>query len=350
MAVSREPDGGAPAGALTPLEGYAPIAILDFLANAEGVVRRLGEQTAVSDWVLTRRFDDEWVVLAGHGDHGLRPGDPLDRPAGAPERLATLAASWEREVVVDLELGHIRPATRSGPGPASDAGGSAGLVAFPLWDDEGLYGAVCALPADADQEAELRRAEPLVQLAIELLGAVLVLDLDRSRMQRRLDAAESAALSDPLTSLGNRRAFDRAVEREEARCARFGHRAGVMILDLDGLKSVNDSRGHDAGDDLLRRAAETIRVTLRGADQAFRIGGDEFALLLPEVTADGLGGLQHRITEALADAGVSASIGSAIRRAGGDLRVSAREADAAMYERKRARAAVAGSGRSRPRA
>lgn len=346
MAVSREPDGGAPVGGLAPLEGYAPIAILDFLANAEAVVRRLGEQTAVADWVVTRRFDDEWVVLAAHGGLGFRPGDPLDHPAGSAERLATLAASWEREVVVDLELGHIRPATRSGPEPAPDAEGSTGMVAFPLWDDEGLYGAVCALPASAAQEAELRRAEALAHLAVELLGAVLVLDLDRSRMQRRLDAAESAALSDPLTSLGNRRAFDRALDREEARCARFGHRAGVMILDLDGLKSVNDSRGHDAGDEMLRRAADAIRATLRGADQAFRIGGDEFALLLPEVTADGLGGLHDRITGALAAAGVCASIGSAIRRAGGDLRVSAGEADAAMYERKRARAAV-GSARSR---
>ncbi len=351
MAESTDADGGAARGALAPSEDYAPIAILDFLANAEAVVRRLGEQTAVPGWVLTRRFDDEWIVLAGHGDHGLRPGDPLDRPADAPARLAELAARWERELVVDLELGHIRPAPMRLLGPASDdlALDAAGLVPFPLWDGQGLYGTVCALPDGPDQEAALRRSVPLVHLAIELLGAVLVLDLDRSRMQRRLDAAESAALSDPLTGLGNRRAFDRAVEREEARCARFGHRAGVMILDLDGLKTVNDSSGHEAGDEMLQRAAATIRDTLRSADQAFRIGGDEFALLLPEVTVDGLDGLQHRITEALAEAGVSASIGSAIRRPGGDLRVSAGEADAVMYERKRARAALAGA-RATPRA
>src|SRR5690606_24475810 len=147
---------------------------------------------------------------------------------------------------------------------------------------------------------ELRGDESMVRLTVELLTSVLGLDLDRSRLQRRLDAAESAALSDPMTGLGNRRAFERAVDREEARCARFGHRAGVVILDLDGLKAMNDTWGHDAGDDLLRRAGETIRNTLRSADQAFRIGGDEFAMLLPEVTADGLSGFHDRLAEALA--------------------------------------------------
>ena len=344
MPVSRDRDDGAHR-ALSATETYAPIAILDFLANAEAVVRRLGEQTCVPGWVLTRRFDDEWVVLAAHGEHGLRPGDPLDRPHGADALLARLAARWQREVVVDLNLGHIRP--RSDRAAAPDDVGT-GLVAFPLWDGQGgLFGAVCALPDGPGQEAALRRSEPMVELAIELLGAVLALDLDRSRMQRRLDAAESAALSDELTGLGNRRAFERAVEKEEARCARFGHLAGVMILDLDELKAVNDTRGHEAGDQLLRRAASTVRATLRGADQAFRIGGDEFALLLPEATPGGLGGLRARLTDALTEAGVSASIGSAIRRPGGDLRVSAREADAAMYERKRARTAAGGGARGR---
>jgi diguanylate cyclase (GGDEF)-like protein len=347
VAVSGHRDGGGTRDALSPSEGYAPIAILDFLANAESVVRRLGEQTCVPNWVLTRRFDHEWVVLAGHGDHGLRPGDALDHRLGAAGHLARLAARWEREVVVDLELGHIR---RKPDRAASDGTmeASAGLVAFPLWDSDGLFGAVCALPEGPGQEAALRRSEPLVELTIELLSAVLDLDLDRSRLQRRLDAAQSAALSDPLTALGNRRAFDRAVEKEEARCARFGHLAGVMILDLDGLKVVNDTDGHDAGDHLLQRAATTIRNTLRSADQAFRIGGDEFALLLPEVTVGGLDGLRERLTSALAEVGVSASIGCAIRRPGGDLHDSAREADASMYERKRGRGAVADPVPGRP--
>jgi len=317
-----------------PHERGAPIAIIDFLANAEAVVERLAGHTCVPDWVLVRRLRDEWIVLAGSGDHGFVPGDPLVRPPGVAEHLAACADAWTADVVVDLTQDHVEP----GSGRGSGVEPLAGVAAFPLWGSDGLFGAVCALPRDEAEEQGLRRTEPMVRLTVELLTSVLGLDLDRSRLQRRLDDAESAALSDALTTLGNRRAFDRALEREEARCARFGQRAGVMVLDLDGLKDVNDRDGHDAGDELLRRAARTIKSSLRTSDQAFRTGGDEFALLLPEVTEDGLVALCERLAEALEAAGVSASIGSALRAtATGDLRDVAREADARMYERKRAR-------------
>ena len=325
-------DEGRALNALAPAQGAAPIAIIDFLANAEVVVQRLGEHTLVADWVLTRRLGDEWVVLAGHGDHGYRPGDLLDRPAGVAHHLGALAASWTGDVVVDLTSDAVQRDERGG-----DVAPLAGVVPFPLWAGEGLFGAVCALPSTPEEEASLRAATDMVRLTVELLTSVLGLDLDRSRLQRRLDDAESAALSDALTGLGNRRAFDRAIEREEARCARFGHLAGVMVLDLDGLKATNDTWGHEAGDDLIRRAAGAIRSTLRTADQAFRVGGDEFALLLPEVSDAGLDGLCDRLGEALAAAGVSASVGAAIRAPTGNLHAVAREADERMYERKRSR-------------
>ena len=184
----------------------------------------------------------------------------------------------------------------------------------------------------------------MVRIAVDLLTSVLGLDLDRSRLQRRLDAAESAALTDPLTALGNRRAFDWAIEREEARCARFGHLAGVMVLDLDGLKEVNDTWGHEAGDDMIRRAASVIKSTLRTADLAFRTGGDEFALVLPEIDDDGLRALCARLDHHLCEVGVAASIGVALRRPTGNLHAIAREADARMYERKRVRSAAGAAG------
>lgn len=340
----RRGEGRAPS-ALTADEGAAPIAIIDFLANAESVVHRLGAHTCVADWVLVRCLGPEWVVLAGEGRHGFRPGDILDRPSGASEHLQALAAIWADDVIVDLREGNVEPVHAVDEDASVEA--LDGLVAYPLWGGDGLFGAICALPKDAEEGAQLHQTEAMVRLTVELLTSVLGLDLDRSRLQRRVDAAESAALSDPMTGLGNRRAFERAVDREEARCARFGHRAGIVILDLDGLKAMNDTWGHGAGDDLIRRAGETMRTTLRSADQAFRIGGDEFALLLPEVTVDGLSGLHDRLTEALADAGIAASVGCAIREPAGSLHASVRAADAEMYERKRDRAR-AGPPTSRP--
>lgn len=330
--MAERRDQGRALGALAPTEGAAPIAILDFLANAEAAVHRLGEHTHVRDWVLTRRLGDEWVVLASQGGTTFRPGDVLDRPEGAAEHLAARAAEWTDDVVLDLDAGHVEPG--EGGGGVSDL---PGIVAFPLWGGDGLFGAVCALPRDDDEAAALRATAPMVRLTVELLTSVLGLDLDRSRLQRRLDAAESAALSDALTSLGNRRAFDRSLQREEARCARFGHLAGVVVLDLDGLKAVNDSWGHEAGDEMIRRTARAIRSALRSADQAFRIGGDEFALLLPEMSEDGLETLRSRLVEALAAEGISASIGAAVRYPAGNLHAVAREADQRMYDQKRRR-------------
>ncbi len=89
------------------------------------------------------------------------------------------------------------------------------------------------------------------------------------------------AATDPLTGLHNRRLFDEACEKELNRAKRYGHTLAFVLLDLHKLKEVNDQRGHLEGDTILQLAATTLRKTLRASDTAFRIGGDEFALLLP---------------------------------------------------------------------
>jgi diguanylate cyclase (GGDEF)-like protein len=101
-------------------------------------------------------------------------------------------------------------------------------------------------------------------------------------VQRAVARLEAAAFTDVLTSLANRRAFDRDLTREVARARRYEHPLSVVVLDVDGLKKVNDTQGHLAGDVLLRNLAEALRAGLREADGAYRIGGDEFALLLPQ--------------------------------------------------------------------
>jgi diguanylate cyclase (GGDEF)-like protein len=94
------------------------------------------------------------------------------------------------------------------------------------------------------------------------------------------------AATDALTGLYNRRLFDEYLDKELNRAKRYGQQLAVVILDLHKLKEVNDRFGHLQGDHVLQIAATTLRTTLRASDFAFRIGGDEFALLLPQTDTE----------------------------------------------------------------
>ena len=96
----------------------------------------------------------------------------------------------------------------------------------------------------------------------------------------------SQATSDPLTGLLNHRAFQERVESEVGRAQRYGRPLALVLLDLDFFKSINDAYGHHAGDAALMHAARLLEVGARSGDVLGRIGGDEFALLLPETSAD----------------------------------------------------------------
>jgi diguanylate cyclase (GGDEF)-like protein len=103
------------------------------------------------------------------------------------------------------------------------------------------------------------------------------------------------AVTDPLTSLYNRRVFTETFEKELNRARRYSSPLGLVILDLHRFKEVNDKHGHPRGDDVLRAAAATLKKALRTSDSAFRIGGDEFALLLPQTDAEQALALSRRV-------------------------------------------------------
>src|SRR5215472_14895218 len=110
-----------------------------------------------------------------------------------------------------------------------------------------------------------------------------------------------SAVTDPLTSLYNRRLFAEAFEKELTRARRYGLPLGLVVLDLHRFKEVNDRYGHPRGDDVLRATATTLRKALRTSDSAFRIGGDEFALLLPQTDAVQALALSRRVETVFAE-------------------------------------------------
>jgi diguanylate cyclase (GGDEF)-like protein/PAS domain S-box-containing protein len=115
---------------------------------------------------------------------------------------------------------------------------------------------------------------------------------ERRRMERRL---RHLADHDDLTGLINRRRFQDDLERHLAEGRRYGMTGALLVLDLDGFKAINDTHGHSAGDSVLRGVAEALHARLRGSDIVARIGGDEFAVLLPR----GGGDAAERVCQAL---------------------------------------------------
>lgn len=120
--------------------------------------------------------------------------------------------------------------------------------------------------------------EPCVVLVIE--DNTRLKETERS-LQEALGKARDLARRDPLTGLGNRRWFEERLTAEVRRAGRYGHPVSLMVVDVDRFKEVNDRWGHATGDEALEVLGEALREGVRESDQAFRVGGEEFCLLLP---------------------------------------------------------------------
>ncbi len=211
-------------------------------------------------------------------------------------------------------------------------------VGVPLELPDGeLFGTLCAI--DPGTTPDFTNELPAIRMYARLLSTILARELETQQEARRAEQAEDEALTDPLTHLPNRRAWDAALSSEEERCRRYGSPAAVLSLDLDGLKEVNDAQGHRAGDDLLRRTAEVLMGSVRRHDTVARMGGDEFAVLLPECPAARATELADRVRQRLERAGLAASVGVASRPpdSGGGLQAAYELADERMYALKRER-------------
>lgn len=177
--------------------------------------------------------------------------------------------------------------------------------------------------------------ELVTEVVVGLLLGTLVWALYR-------DADRYRALSetDPLTGLPNRRRFEDDLAREVRRAGDAP--LAVAFADVDAFKEINDTRGHDAGDEVLRGVARALRGALRRGDGAYRVGGDEFAVILPGATAEDA---KRALADALASgearvlhgAGVTLSVGIEELRPRESARALLRRADAAMYDVKAAK-------------
>lgn len=278
-------------------------------------------------WMVTRVQGEDWIILQAEDHHyGVGDGTVLkwadsfcsrmtrgEGPRIAP-RCRDIAAYVEAPIGQQMPIG--------------------AYVGVPLQHPDGrLFGTMCAIDP-AEQPHVSDEDLPLIELLARLLSTVLAHDIEYAESQDQIRQAVNESLSDPLTGLPNRRAWDRMIEREQAHLRQFGGSAVISIVDLDRLKEINDSEGHAAGDELLRRCAEAIGRNVRDNDFVARLGGDEFGIASISYHSPETGSVTERLREQLEASDAQASIGGAAWHPGETLFETWQRADAAMYAHK----------------
>jgi 2'-5' RNA ligase len=191
------------------------------------------------------------------------------------------------------------------------------------------------------------RTIPLRDRNNSLVGAVEVFrsTIDNRRQDQLIEELSHLAMIDELTMLPNRRHFDMQLDRRLAELGRFGWPFGVLMIDIDQFKQVNDSAGHLAGDEILRLVARTLSSNCRGVDTIARWGGEEFTAIITNVREDGLRLVAEKLRAMVEASGlresesaplqVTISIGGAVARADESAGELMKRADQMMYAAKR---------------
>ncbi len=282
----------------------------DFSSAARGALQFLHAKFGFGLWMVTRTEGDRSIVLEVVGDRdSIEPFSCIEA-AAVPSVKGLL----------------------TGQTPLAGA-----YLGFPLVNHDGIpFGTLCAI--DSKPQPELIEDElPLVEMVAKMLSGVLAAELRAVEAERQKERAIAEAETDPLTGLFNRAGWDRMIQSEEDRCKRYGDSAFVVLVDLDGLKAINETLGFEAGDKLIRRTAKVLRKSVRECDVVARLSADKFGILGTPCNPVVAEQILQRLRKTLERAGVRASLGMATRVPALHLGDLCNEADQLMYGEKTAR-------------
>ena len=307
-----------------------------FSLLARDTLRQLRARLGFALWIITRTEGENWIVLEAE-DHGY--GIP-------PRSVFRWTDSFCSRMVQGLGP-QIAPDAVAIPEYASAPIGKytaiGAYIGVPLFGPNGsLFGTLCAI--DPQPQPEAIAAElPFIELAASMLSALLAGEFALAELARKNERLLTEVETDELTGLHNRRGWNRLLSIENERCRTFGHPAGIVIIDLDGMKQVNDRDGHAEGDTLIRSAAAILRLSPRNEDIVARLGGDEFGILLMEANEVECNTIAERLRISLTQAGIFASLGLASRDPTAGLIEAWERADNLMYMEKRGRSQSRGA-------
>jgi diguanylate cyclase (GGDEF)-like protein len=223
-----------------------------------------------------------------------------------------------------LPAGPITVSYRYGAADAADTHLIRGGLFVPLVSRDGnALGSLALFWRTPGYEPTPERVSAIEQIAETCIPAI--------ENARRYREARQLAETDALTGFFNQRYFHETLRREALRAQRYDRRLALLIIDLDDFKAVNDRIGHLAGDAVLAQLAERLRNEIRSVDIGCRVGGDEFAVIMPESTSDDAAQLFQRMHDSVA--GVSIPGGQKVRISAGIAELRHGETAAGLFER-----------------
>jgi diguanylate cyclase (GGDEF)-like protein len=309
-------------------------------AEEEGRRSRIfGELTGSIDLdeVLSRTLEAAAALPAADAALVLLPDPSNGKPVVATLGLSVEEA--ERHAITGPPDGRLaRSISLSYTYPTLERGSEHAMIhaglAVPMPGEGGSIGYLTIFTRESGREFGEDDVRELESLATRAGPAI--------ENARRFREARQLADLDALTGLHNRRFFHETLAREIARAHRYDRRLALVVFDLDDFKDVNDKIGHLAGDSVLAEAAERMRGVVRSADIACRVGGDEFAVILPESSLEDADQLYRRIQQAVSSRPIGQagklylSAGVADLRPSDDPVTFFQRADDALYRAKEA--------------
>lgn len=294
----------------------------DVLARIAQTLDELVPSQDIIAW--EKRGEELLPVLA----RGVNAGTMRTLHIRVGDGLTGLAALMSRPICSNDA--HLDPRSRLVPGTEDVP---EAIVCVPLVAQEVLIGVLSLYRRG--QKRAFSRGEFELACTFADLAAIAI---DNAHTHSELG---QRATSDDLTGVANRRGFREVLAREVAAAERYGHPLSLLLFDLDGFKAVNDTHGHERGDEVLQAFARLLKRRARDCDLVARIGGDEFAFLLPHTAYSEADGVSRRLQlvmdERAAELGVSASVGVASLAPDATLDDLLNEADRRLYKDKRLR-------------
>lgn len=312
---------------LTRSDALRPVA--GFQEACEAVLQHLNHTLPLENWVVSRAVGDDWVVLSAAGlNRALEVGDTYRWSDTVCARMVSGRGPRSTPRINDVASYAMAPVVRDLPVGA--------YLGAELVDASGsLFGTLCGLHPIALDDVDLTAIEDLVVLQARLLSSVLGAARSRFDAGRQDERLSRSIQADPTTGLLDRVGWDALLADEERRLAILGLPAGVIVIELVGLRDITVRSDLSYGDRTLRETGDVLRAATRRSDSVARTGETDFAVLLPDCGPLHLEQVASRIRDGLHRRSIRAWVGSAPRDPSKDLAAAVNRAATARYQDKR---------------